>query len=100
MSAYPVRVVHKACRAAVRRLASALSLALLLVVSSVIAAGLQVRVIAVSDGDTITVIDSLHNRYNVRLIGIDAPEKSQAFGDRSRQALASWVTLALSGFLS
>ena len=91
MSPYPVRLVYRACRAAVTRSAFALSLALLLAVSSVIAAGLQVRVVAVSDGDTITVIDGLRNRYKVRLTGIDAPEKSQAFGDRSRQALASRV---------
>ncbi|WKB50546.1 thermonuclease family protein [Eleftheria terrae] len=45
---------------------------------------------AVLDGDT---IDVLHDRraIRVRLAEIDAPEKRQAFGQRSRQALADLV---------
>ncbi len=46
------------------------------------------RVIGVSDGDTITVIDSEKKQHKIRLAGIDAPEKGQAFGERSRQSLA------------
>lgn len=48
------------------------------------------QVIAVSDGDTVTV---LHNNQKtiVRLAGIDAPEKLQAYGTASRDALASLV---------
>ena len=56
--------------------ASAIALALLLAVSSAIPAGLLVHVVGVSDGDTITVLDSFRNQYKVRLAGIDAPEKS------------------------
>ena len=70
---------------------AAISLAFLLAVSSAIAEGLLVHVVGVSDGDTITVIDSFRKQYKVRLAGIDAPERKQAFGDQSRQALASRV---------
>lgn len=46
------------------------------------------RVVSVSDGDTITVLDSENKQHKIRINGIDAPEKGQAFGDRSRQSLA------------
>ena len=43
---------------------------------------------AVADGDTITVLDSGNRQQKIRLAGIDAPEKGQAFGNVSRQHLA------------
>ena len=49
------------------------------------------KVIKVSDGDTITVLDSNNQKHKVRLQGIDAPETQQAFGEISRQSLASLV---------
>lgn len=49
------------------------------------------RVVAVTDGDTVVVLDSHRRQHKVRLAGIDAPEKGQAFGGRSRQHLASLV---------
>jgi endonuclease YncB( thermonuclease family) len=48
------------------------------------------RVVAVMDGDTITVLVGREQR-RVRLAGVDAPEKGQAFGQRSRQALSQMV---------
>jgi endonuclease YncB( thermonuclease family) len=45
-------------------------------------------VVGVADGDTITVLDDKHIRHKVRLAGIDAPEKGQDFGQRSKQNLA------------
>ena len=50
---------------------------------------LDVRVIRITDGDTLVAIDSNRIEHNIRLIGIDAPEKNQAFGNRSRQSLAN-----------
>lgn len=49
------------------------------------------EVVAISDGDTITVLDSSKQQHKVRLSGIDAPEKRQAFGNQARQALAAHV---------
>ena len=42
------------------------------------------RVVKVSDGDTITLLDATNAQSKIRLNGIDAPEKSQAFGEASR----------------
>ena len=36
---------------------------------------IQGRVVSVSDGDTITVLDADHQQHKIRLSGIDAPEK-------------------------
>jgi endonuclease YncB( thermonuclease family) len=49
------------------------------------------KVVAVSDGDTITVLDRTHRQIKIRLSGIDAPEKKQAFGQRSKQNLSGLV---------
>ena len=46
-------------------------------------------VVAVTDGDTIRVRCMDSGQIRVRLVGIDAPERGQAFGSRSRQALNS-----------
>jgi len=48
-------------------------------------------VVAVTDGDTIKVLDSSNTQYKVRLTGIDAPERGQPFGNVSREHLASLV---------
>jgi endonuclease YncB( thermonuclease family) len=45
----------------------------------------------VADGDTVTVLDSNNVQHRIRLAGIDAPEKSQPFGDRSKQSLSRTV---------
>lgn len=49
------------------------------------------RVVGVTDGDTITVLDDQRVQHKIRLAGIDAPEKSQAFGQRSKAFLSSLV---------
>lgn len=49
------------------------------------------KVVAVTDGDTIKVLDSTNTQYKVRLTGIDAPERGQPFGNKSREFLASMV---------
>lgn len=45
------------------------------------------RVVGVTDGDTIKVLHA-HQSETVRLLGVDAPEKRQAYGDRARQFTA------------
>jgi len=49
------------------------------------------KVVAVTDGDTVKVLDANRVEHKVRLLGIDAPEKSQPFGNASRKHLASLV---------
>lgn len=49
----------------------------------------QGRVVGVSDGDTFTLLDRDNRQHKIRLAGIDAPEKGQAFGEQSRQNLAA-----------
>ncbi len=49
----------------------------------------QGEVIRILDGDTVEVLDAEKQTHRVRLANIDAPERKQAFGEASRQALAS-----------
>lgn len=55
------------------------------------AAELSGRVIGVADGDTITVLTPVKESLRVRLVGIDAPESSQAFGSASKRSLSDLV---------
>ena len=49
------------------------------------------HVVAVADGDTITVLDESKQQHKIRLMGIDAPEKKQAYGQRSKESLSELV---------
>ena len=51
----------------------------------------QARVVGVADGDTITVLDDNNEQHKIRLQGIDAPEKGQPFGERSKESLSRAV---------
>ena len=46
------------------------------------------RVETVHDGDTVTCLDERGQPRRIRLLGIDAPEHGQPFGDAARRALA------------
>ena len=46
------------------------------------------KVVHVADGDTITVLTVDNQQHRIRIAGIDAPEKGQPFGERSRQNLS------------
>lgn len=46
------------------------------------------RVVGVSDGDTLTVLDVGNTQFKIRLAAIDAPEKAQAFGQRGKEKLS------------
>lgn len=58
---------------------------------SVIAATLQGRAIAIADGDTVTILDGSNIQWKIRLAGIDAPEKKQAFGQKSKRYLSKLI---------
>ena len=49
------------------------------------------RVFSITDGDTLRVLDATNRQRNVRLIGIDAPALTQAFGQNARTALSALV---------
>ena len=49
------------------------------------------RVINITDGDTLTILNSSFQQHQIRLTGIDAPESEQPFGTVSRQQLAGLV---------
>ena len=63
----------------------------LCIAMSLNAATLQGKVVSVADGDTITVLDSQKTQHKIRLQGIDAPERAQPFGNKSRQSLHELV---------
>ena len=64
---------------------------LLFVAGNLNASTLQGKVVHIADGDTITVLDANNTQHKIRLQGIDAPEKAQAFGQRSKQSLHQLV---------
>jgi len=49
------------------------------------------RVVAIADGDTVTMLDSANTQHRIRLEGIDAPESHQAFGEQSRLSLSEMI---------
>jgi endonuclease YncB( thermonuclease family) len=59
--------------------------------SFVHAAAFNGRVTGVADGDTVTVLDGSNIQHKIRLAGIDAPEKKQAYGNRSKQRLSDLI---------
>lgn len=49
------------------------------------------RVVAITDGDTLKVVDEQNRQHTIRLAEIDAPESGQPWGNRSKQALSALV---------
>lgn len=68
-----------------------IALAASLALSSLAWADFTGNVVSVADGDTITVLDAGKVQHKIRLSEIDAPEKAQPFGNRSKQALSALV---------
>ena len=68
----------------------ALILSFLILPSSCAAADIAGKVIGISDGDTITVLQN-KQQIKIRLAGIDTPEKSQDFGNKAKQFTADKV---------
>jgi len=68
-----------------------LAFAVALACLAVAADTLRGRVVRVADGDTITVLGASNVQHKVCLDKIDAPEKKQAFGEKSKQHLSEMV---------
>lgn len=68
-----------------------LQLALLLLAAASWSAEIQGRVVGITDGDTITVLDAEKHQHKVRLAYIDAPERRQPFGSHARRQLSELV---------
>jgi endonuclease YncB( thermonuclease family) len=66
----------------------ALTLALAVVALAAHADTLTGHVVGVTDGDTITLLDASKTQHKIRVAGIDAPEKKQPYGQRSKEALS------------
>jgi len=49
------------------------------------------KVVNVSDGDMITIIDASKQEHRIRLYGIDCPESGQAFGEAAKKFTSSTV---------
>ena len=73
-------------RAILRRFA--LFCALLLAVLPASSGTVSGRVVGVSDGDTLTVLDPGNVQHRIRLKGIDAPEKGQPYGQAAKKRLS------------
>lgn len=52
---------------------------------------LQLRVVGVHDGDTLTRLDESKTQHKIRLDAIDAPELGQPFGQASKKSLSEKV---------
>ena len=72
-----------------------LAIATVMLVSthSASAATLTGRIVSIADGDTVTLLDANLQQHKIRLSGIDAPEKRQPFGNRSRLHLGALAVL-------
>ncbi len=64
-----------------------LALCMLVTHAAVRADTLVGEVVAVADGDTLTILDERQAQRIVRLAGIDAPEKGQPYGAAARRQL-------------
>lgn len=53
---------------------------------------LRGKIIRVSDGDTVVLLDSTNTQYRIRLDGIDCPEKGQPFGRKATDFVKELTT--------
>lgn len=73
------------------RLHTLLAVSIFALAQMALADGFSGRVVRIKDGDTIAVLNDRNQEISVRMHQIDAPEKRQAFGQRSKQSLSDLV---------
>lgn len=66
-----------------------IAVALALLVGPIQAETITGRVVGIADGDTLTILDAGRQQRKIRLSGIDAPEKAQPYGERSKTSLSA-----------
>lgn len=54
---------------------------------------LKGKVVAIKDGDTVVVIDSLYNQTILRLAEVDCPERAQPFSTKAKQFTSDQIYL-------
>lgn len=64
---------------------------LLLISLNAFSAEVEGVIVGVSDGDTVKLLDIENRQYKIRLYCIDAPEKDQDFGRKSRKFLSDML---------
>ena len=52
---------------------------------------IECKVVGISDGDTFSCLTAQKRLLKIRLSSIDAPEKSQSFGQKSKQKLSDLI---------
>jgi micrococcal nuclease len=67
------------------------SIHLILTISTLSHAAITGKVVGISDGDTITILDSTNTQQKIRLLGIDCPESHQDFGTQAKQITSEMV---------
>ncbi len=60
-----------------------------LFISPLHATQLTGRVVAISDGDTLTILDASKKQIKIRLGEIDSPESRQPYGNKAKQELSA-----------
>jgi endonuclease YncB( thermonuclease family) len=71
------------------RLPVFLALLFLLQIKNAYGSDIIGRIVSISDGDTVKLLDADNNLVKIRLAEIDAPEKKQPYGMKAKQELSS-----------
>lgn len=66
-------------------------LLVILLIFPIYAESISGKVIKITDGDTVHIILTNHEKEKIRLAGIDAPERKQAHGKKATRYLASLI---------
>lgn len=79
--------------ATIKRRLSVVLLLLVLLQAAALAGPLVLhgRIVRVTDGDTVTLLDEYQAQHKIRLAGIDAPESGMPYGQEATALLASLV---------